>query len=256
MRPLLARSAAPVGLVLLYHTVGREARALDPARFRSQMAWLAANATVVDLATLLSFQWTGAGRKLGCAITFDDGYSGVCEQAAPILAEFDFPAIVYVTTRAIGDEAPRSSNDFAGLYADKRMLTWSQARELDRQGIRIGSHLQLHYDLTRLPEAEGRAELRAAKAEIEERIGRECDSFAYPYGKFGRAQAGWVADAGYRTAVSALHQRFGQRDPIDPVLIPRCEVSSVFTQTDFESLVVGDWDFLGYYQRLRRVLAR
>ncbi len=72
------------------------------------------------------------------AITFDDAYDSVFHQAAPMLAERDYPYTVFVNTDAVGGRG---------------YMTWDQIRELAaRPGVTIANHSADHGHLARKPD--------------------------------------------------------------------------------------------------------
>src|SRR5207302_10042464 len=92
--------AAERGLrFLFYHRVAddRDELAVTPLRFREQMAFLAHEGYhVTDVVTA-----TGLLRRGDCptrviALSFDDGYRDVAENAMPILETYGFRATVFV----------------------------------------------------------------------------------------------------------------------------------------------------------------
>src|SRR5260370_9968567 len=101
-----ARLNASRTIVLLYHSIGTSKNAVTPASFRDQMQYLNRQAVVVPLEDILKGSHRVVAKPLTCAITFDDGYESVYEVAYPLLRHFGFPALVYVTTDAVGDSSP------------------------------------------------------------------------------------------------------------------------------------------------------
>lgn len=92
------------------------------------------------------------------------------------------------------------SRDVPGL-----MLTWEDAREMTRGGIRFGSHTATHPILSRVGPARARRELQESKSVIEERLGVTVDGFAYPNGTpadFLPETKALLREAGYRFAVT------------------------------------------------------
>ena len=84
-------------------------------------------------------------------------------------------------------------------------ITWEQARELDGEGIEIGSHTVTHPILTNTSDEQLRYELSESKARLEEELGRETSLFCYPNGRNDARVQQATAQAGYRCAVSTLH---------------------------------------------------
>jgi len=62
------------------------------------------------------------------------------------------------------------------------LLTWSQIREMSRNGIDFGAHTDSHQPLSTLSSEQLLKEFLVSKQAIEEQIGKPVASFAYPYG--------------------------------------------------------------------------
>ena len=100
------RGAGPQvsGAILMYHRVAVEKAdahrlCVSPERFRQHMQWLHdRQCDVVPLAELATSPSAGRPRL---AITFDDGYLDVLTSAVPILAEFGYPATVFIVGTAL-----------------------------------------------------------------------------------------------------------------------------------------------------------
>ena len=94
-------------------------------------------------------------------------------------------------------------------------VTWDQAREMDANGVEIGSHTLTHPILTNVGDERLRRELSDSKSRLEEVLGRQVDQFCYPNGDNDERVRREVARAGYRAAVtveSGLNQ--GGDDPL------------------------------------------
>jgi peptidoglycan/xylan/chitin deacetylase (PgdA/CDA1 family) len=115
-------------------------------------------------------------------LTFDDGLKNFYSDAFPILDEFGFKATVFLVTDFCG-----KYNHWKGNPPDfpiSEMLTWKEVKELSDHGIRFGAHSRTHPDLTRLSSAKLEDEIIESKAMIQDFLGREVSTFAYPFGKF------------------------------------------------------------------------
>jgi peptidoglycan/xylan/chitin deacetylase (PgdA/CDA1 family) len=154
----------------------------------------------------------------GVALTFDDGIASLYEAALPILRERQAPAHLYLTTGVIGgdnrwDGQPASAPAF-------RMLSWSQVEALHAAGVSIEGHTANHPDLRSLSEAAIEAEMEAADALIERRVGRRPTYFAYPYGHFD-AKARAVARRRYAAAFTTRLAGLEGGEPADA--LPRLD---------------------------------
>ena len=187
-----------------------------------------------------------------CAVTFDDGYASVHEHALPILEKYRFPASLYITTGLVGERAGRMSDADAGLLPGLPMLTWPQIRGLQRAGFMLGTHLVHHRDLTMLSREEAVAELKSSRNAIERHTDKECLDFAYPWGSASKFCAGHVRETGYRSAVTSIHSTVPAS--CDPMFVPRVAIRREYTLGHIRAILRGDWDYLGFYQRMREAL--
>lgn len=116
------------------------------------------------------------------AITFDDGYDSVSQMAFPVLRSLSAPATVFIT---VGAKGAASGSDRLPSLNGRPMLAWSDILEMHRSGlIDIGAHTLTHPDLTRISIEQAESEVRDSKAIIEDAIGAQVDSFAYPFGRY------------------------------------------------------------------------
>lgn len=97
-------------------------------------------------------------------------------------------------------------------------MSWEMLRELSDAGVTIGSHTRTHTLLTLESWNRVLEETRGARAELQRRLGKRIDHFAYPGGAFDTGAVTAVAASGYRCAYTTCQHR----DPRYPGLtIPR-----------------------------------
>jgi len=141
------------------------------------------------------------------AITFDDAFLSVLERAHPILASFDLPGTVFVPTSFVDDRRPLS---WAGIehWSQTRdapeltCMSWTDLQGLAAAGWEIGSHSRSHPRLPWLDDETLGAELEGSRRECSERVGRPCESLAYPYGDVDERVAARAEQAGYLCGAS------------------------------------------------------
>jgi peptidoglycan/xylan/chitin deacetylase (PgdA/CDA1 family) len=170
--------------ILTYHSLDESGSVVStrPSHFAAQMKALAdAGYRLISLGEALderrrSGQWPGDA----VVVTFDDGFMSVHEHALSMLANWDGRATVFVITGHVG-----GLNDWAppppGL-GERPLLTWSHLKGLASAGWEISSHTHRHADLRRLAGSDLEAEVARPIGEIEGRLGRRPQTFAYPYG--------------------------------------------------------------------------
>jgi peptidoglycan/xylan/chitin deacetylase (PgdA/CDA1 family) len=96
------------GAILGYHRVAEDpsdpwGNCVAPGAFREQMAVLRRRFRPVSLSSLLSSRSGGRSRgPAPVAVTFDDGYASVLEEALPVLEEHEIPATVFAVSGALG----------------------------------------------------------------------------------------------------------------------------------------------------------
>jgi peptidoglycan/xylan/chitin deacetylase (PgdA/CDA1 family) len=87
------------------------------------------------------------------------------------------------------------------------MLSWHDIAAMTRNGISFGSHSVTHPILSKLPASRIREEVVLSKKVLEERLGTQVTTFAYPKGgtgDFNDTTKNVLIEAGYRCAVTTL----------------------------------------------------
>jgi peptidoglycan/xylan/chitin deacetylase (PgdA/CDA1 family) len=205
-------------LVLCYHAVSPRWPAdlsITPANLEAQLELLANRGY---RGVTFTEAVTGPRPEKAVAVTFDDAYRSVLELGEPILARLGWPATVYVPTDYAGTERPMSwpgIDHWAGGEFERELvpMSWDELDGLAARGWEIGSHTCSHPHLTTLDPAALEHELRRSKSICEDRLGRPCESIAYPYGDHDAVVVEATRGAGYRAA-GTLPSRMDARDPL------------------------------------------
>ena len=119
-------------------------------------------------------------------LTFDDGIASCYQHAFPILAEKNVPATFFIIadyTEHIAAGQVRHAAAMPGLKFSVEYVTWDECREMQENGMTIGSHTCSHRRLSELDDIDALTEMRNSKALIERELGRACDHFASPWGR-------------------------------------------------------------------------
>ncbi|MEO8073071.1 MAG: polysaccharide deacetylase family protein [Acidobacteriota bacterium] len=172
--------------IITYHSIDKSGSVIstEPKVFRQQMKFLSENGyKTVSLKQLAAdLLENNSPSPKTVALTFDDGFRNFYSEAFPVLEKYGFTATVFLVTDFCG-----KYNDWKGNPANlprSRLLFWREIKELDECGVEFGVHTKTHPDLTKLSSANIESEIVESKAAIENALGKEAKTFAYPYGKF------------------------------------------------------------------------
>ena len=80
------------------------------------------------------------------------------------------------------------------------MLSWDQLNQLASAGVEIGAHTRTHPMLVESSDDQLSQEVRGSKEDIEQRLGRSPDTFAFPFGEYNAKVLGVVSETGYEAA--------------------------------------------------------
>lgn len=225
--------------VLMYHSIGTPALgdklgifSLSREKFILQMSSLSSG----QFGQVVNFSQNSLhseGSRL--SITFDDGYLDNLEVAAPILDELGFSFTVFVTS------------DFV-RHQKKGFLSPSNLRDLSIfSGATIGSHGATHCALTECNDEELENELISSKKFLEDVIGKEVSSIAYPYGAANRRVRNAALNAGYQLGACSLA---GTNQAVrDPLMLARTEIISWDTNRIFSQKLRGYWDWYRWWKQ-------
>ncbi|MFI5362181.1 MAG: polysaccharide deacetylase family protein [Elusimicrobiota bacterium] len=106
----------------------------------------------------------------------------------------------FIRELAAACDAPRATKS-----PERCFLNWDEAREMQKGGMRFGSHGHTHEILSGIPHARQVDELRTSRRILESELGRPIDTLAYPDGQLDTFNAETfkaLEETGYTTAFS------------------------------------------------------
>lgn len=241
-------------IILIYHAVGRGPWAISEDVFRKQIQWLKTNCDIVPLTQLLLD--TSKKNKTQVSLTFDDGYACLYDTVLPILRAENTVGTIYINTGWMAEckALRKDSNPSLGHYPGEKFLIWDEVTELNKAGWEIGSHGVNHIDLTKQSADTIEGELHCSKMTIEKKLNRKCEHFAYTFGQHDAYVRNKVQKAGYQFAAAGHHKPLRKSE--DFISFPRLNIQNDYSLCDFESIVLGKWDFLGLIHRIKRILQK
>jgi peptidoglycan/xylan/chitin deacetylase (PgdA/CDA1 family) len=183
-RPRFSRVTAGKYVILCYHRIGTGGipyySELPAKEFEKQMRFLGAHYRILPLSQLLSEMADPKGKTQAVALTFDDGYRGLYNEALAILTKYKIPATIYLTAGAIesGDPAWYDKIFLIMLVYPKVTLEirLDEPRRfiLNSSQARIAAAVEIVSKLRRVPNAE-----RLARCvELENQVALPADGLA------------------------------------------------------------------------------
>lgn len=180
--------------ILMYHSIDHNSKnsklSVSPESFARQMEFLHKNNyNVISLEKAVPYIARKARPPAKTiAVTFDDGFENNYTEAYPILKKYNIPATMFVIVNRVGSPG---------------FVTWEQVKEMSNSGlITVGSHTKVHFWLLGMDKRFLDDEIIGSKNILEEKLGRNVNTFCYPMGSFDKDSKKAVEDAGYVCAVS------------------------------------------------------
>jgi poly-beta-1,6-N-acetyl-D-glucosamine N-deacetylase len=158
------------------------------------------------------------------AISIDDAYASVFEEAYPRLKKRGWPFTVFVASDGVDQHFPA-------------YMSWSQMREMQAHGVSFENHSASHDYLIRAKAGESEKrwqqrigeDIARAQRRITTELGVAPGLFAYPYGEYNQAVAALVGAQG----LTAFGQQSGPVGlGMDPRALPRFPMAERFAGLD------------------------
>ena len=181
--------------ILLYHHVDAStppSTSVSPEVFANHMAFLKAEGyNVINLYTALNaIQNSQPLPEKSVAITFDDAWRNIYDNAVPIMEQYGFSYTIFINTDFV-DENHRIG------------MTWDMLRDIKKRGGILANHTRDHDYMVRdsmqdkawLEKA--RANILHAQSRLEDETGNTPKWLAYPYGEYNDTLKDTIKAMGY-----------------------------------------------------------
>jgi peptidoglycan/xylan/chitin deacetylase (PgdA/CDA1 family)/glycosyltransferase involved in cell wall biosynthesis len=175
---------------------------------------------VVSLDRIISFIKEGKSLpKKPVAITFDDGYYNVYQNAYPYLKKYRLPATIFITTGYVQKQMPLNQIQL-------RMLGWNEIKEMSNNEITIGAHTVTHPNLEQVDLETAKREISKSREEIEANIEKEVKYFSSPYGKDNEDIVNLIRSMGFDYAFGRLASKEFFQSGVNRLILSRTEIDS------------------------------
>jgi poly-beta-1,6-N-acetyl-D-glucosamine N-deacetylase len=192
LQPLYAMDNASI---LLYHHVSDstpDSTSLSKEQFRAHMQYLKDHHVVLPLNEIVKkLQAKQPLPDKAVAITFDDGYRDILENAHPILKEYGFSYTIFINP------------DMVGLGDD--FLDWSEIKHMSKDKVIFANHGEQHQHFLQRRAKESEQDwlhrvndnIQDAEKLLTEKLGYSLKYIAYPYGEYNNKLKMQLEKQGY-----------------------------------------------------------
>lgn len=240
---LLGEKISSTLVILTYHPI----KTANNKRFEKQMDMLLNTGQPVSLNNNIS----ALPSRYNIAVTFDDAYQSVLQNALPILRTKNIPATIFVPTGCLGKK-PKWIKNSNHNYANESVLTEAQLKALPTDLITVGSHTVSHINLTNVDNSVARKEIFESKKTLEMILNQEITLFAAPYATLNENFIPLLKEAGY--------QRVFLNVPTFPAsrtasyILGRISVEPMDWPIEFRLKLFGAYQWLPLAIRLKKTL--
>lgn len=159
------------------------------------------------------------------AITIDDGYKSIYDEAWPRLKEANIPFTLFISTESVNDQNELS-------------MTWDQIRELEADPlVDIGHHGHAHAHMTEISVGDAMADLDFADNIYREELGYVPDLFAFPYGEYSEGLLEAIEDRNYHAGFAQYSSVASSRSNM--LAIPRFAFNENYSDLNRFKLIVN-----------------
>jgi peptidoglycan/xylan/chitin deacetylase (PgdA/CDA1 family) len=134
--------------------------------------------------------------KPNVAITFDDAYVSVAENALPALAARGFHSTIFVPVGSLGRRPAWPMEDGSPDSAET-IMSADQIAALPSSLVTLGSHTSTHPRLSRMDPYDAREEIEGSRLKLQTLTAQDIRLFAFPYGDHDASVVELCRAAGY-----------------------------------------------------------
>jgi peptidoglycan/xylan/chitin deacetylase (PgdA/CDA1 family) len=186
------------------------------------------------------------------AITFDDAFQSVAENALPELGKHSFHATIFVPVSWLGQKPGWTMDPIETAELSEIVMSADQLSGLSRSLVSLGSHTLSHPRLPELEPDRARQEVERSRAILAELTGRDVVELAFPYGAHDKTTLALCRAASYDTVYSIIPE--GVDTTSQSFLRGRTKTEPTDGPLEFFLKFNGAYEWMGYSIAVKRSL--
>lgn len=222
---------------------------VSEASLREQLTHLrTAGWRPTDLDGYLAVLNGGATARRSYLVTIDDAFRSVLTVAAPVLAEFAVPSVLFTPAGLLG-----GTTSWLELQPNEPLLTADELRTIAGMGVEIGVHGWDHASMAGMSDADLHRSTAAARDALADVTGVRPRAFAYPYGDYDARAVAAVAAAGFEVGFS-VYTDAGRHAVSRTDVKPHDSLTTMKVKLAFGARYRQAWKIAGLAGPVRRAL--
>jgi len=238
----VGRAPNPQLIILYYHGIPKTHR----HNFARQMQMLRRGALVFPA----NYREALPSGKPNVAITFDDAYISVAENALPELAGCGFHSTIFVPVGSLGSR-PNWVMEGSGADSGEIVMSAERIAMLSSPLVTFGSHSITHPHLSRIKFGDARKEIEGSRDKLEHLTKEEIRLFAFPYGDHDVSTVDLCRAAGYEHVFTTVPLPVKIED--SSFLRGRVQVEPFDSPLEFFLKYNGSYEWLSHVSKIKRV---
>jgi peptidoglycan/xylan/chitin deacetylase (PgdA/CDA1 family) len=189
------------------------------------------------------------------AITFDDGFLSVLQNAVPELINLKIPFTVFVPAGNLGKRPQWIGDNPLHPFYSEKVIDETQLHKLSTvPGATIGSHGMSHRPLGKLDYKAGDHEIIESKNILEKITGKSISLLSFPHGRYSLQHLEIARKSGYKR-VYTIKPTFAFLSQ-DEFLTGRFSVDADEWIVEYRLKIAGAYRWMAIVSTLKRILKR
>lgn len=239
------KTAKPKLIILYYHSIPNDKISI----FKWQMSLLSRVGNCVNSDFTSSYNLN----KRCFAVTFDDGFNSVINNALPELEKLQIPCTIFIPANYLGKNP---AWDIKGEFFDSKeeIINPERLVSLNQSLVKIGSHSLNHSDFTLMNSDIQKMEFIKSKNILEDLVKYSIDLFSFPYGAYNTEAINNGFASGYKFIYTSDPAFCNFSGFLSPTVRGRIPADTSDSKLEFFVKIFGGYTWIAKYINFKKKL--